>query len=121
MASLPCFLCGKSLALRADRNGKSYFICDPCGVQCFIRRAAGLERLERLTADLAKRAAIFERGGRTLYEVQSILAEVDGLRAEIKRLDPVTGWLTGDEKSIRAKQALQKRVDRLIQQLERLP
>lgn len=121
MSSIPCFLCGKASELRAGRNGKRYFICDPCGVQCFIRRAAGLERLDRLVAELAIRAAIFEQGGRALYEAQALLRQIDGVRAEIKRLDPLTGWLTGDEKLIQAKQALQKRLDHLIKQLERLP
>lgn len=120
MLSIRCFLCGQAVDVRTDRNGKRYFVCDPCGVQCFIRRAAGMERLDKLVAEMGRRAAVFEQGGCTLYEAQSILAAIDGLRAEIKRLEPHTGWF-GDEALIQARRALEKRLNRFLKQLEQLP
>jgi hypothetical protein len=55
MAVLPCFLCGKKLDQRTDKNGKPYFICDPCGVQMFIRRKQGIANLRRLVRENRKR------------------------------------------------------------------
>jgi hypothetical protein len=115
-----CFLCGKPVDVRRDRNDKRYFVCDPCGVQCFVRRAAGIDRLERLTDAMAIRSAVFEQGGVTLYQAQSILSAIDGLRAEITRLEPHTGWF-GDEALIQARRALEKRLNRFLKQLEELP
>src|SRR5206468_3161659 len=37
MAKIPCFLCSQEIRQRKDKNQKPYFICDPCGVQIFIR------------------------------------------------------------------------------------
>jgi hypothetical protein len=43
--ALPCSLCARSLDLRADKNGKPYFVCEPCGTQFFVRGTYGRERL----------------------------------------------------------------------------
>jgi len=52
MAVLPCFLCGKQLNQRTDKNNKPYFICNPCGMQIFIRRELGIKKLEELIRNL---------------------------------------------------------------------
>ena len=52
MAVLPCFLCGKQLDQRTDKNNKPYFICNPCGMQIFIRRELGIKKLEELIRNL---------------------------------------------------------------------
>ena len=46
--TLGCVLCNKALDKRTDKNGKPYFICDPCGTQFFVRREEGISRLEAL-------------------------------------------------------------------------
>lgn len=46
--TLGCVLCNKALDKRIDKNGKPYFICDPCGTQFFVRREEGISRLEAL-------------------------------------------------------------------------
>jgi len=45
---LGCVLCNKALDKRTDKNGKPYFICDPCGTQFFVRRQEGISRLKAL-------------------------------------------------------------------------
>ena len=55
MSALPCTLCGKRLPKRIDKNGKPYFVCDPCGSQQFIRRAQGIENLNELIQVLGKK------------------------------------------------------------------
>lgn len=41
-----CFLCGEEIEVKNSKKGKPYFICDPCGLQAFIRREKGIERLK---------------------------------------------------------------------------
>jgi hypothetical protein len=48
ITTLPCCLCARLLEQRADKNGKPYFVCEPCGTQFFIRGATGRERLEAI-------------------------------------------------------------------------
>lgn len=121
MSTIPCFLCGKALGIRTDKNGKRYVVCEPCGIQCFVRRAAGIRLLEKLASELAKRRTVFEAGGQALYQVQATLRELDGVQDEIKKLEPRTGWLFGDDAAIRAKEALEKRARALSKRLQELP
>ena len=51
MQFLPCFLCTSKLDRRTDKNGKPYFICNPCGIQLFVRREHGIKLLEKLIRD----------------------------------------------------------------------
>lgn len=56
----PCPLCGKALDVRQTKKKKPYVICDPCGVQMFVRGKAGLRSFEQLLAD-AERRNIWKR------------------------------------------------------------
>ena len=44
----PCPVCGEGLDVRIDKRNKRYVICDTCGVQLFVRLAAGIRRFEQL-------------------------------------------------------------------------
>lgn len=50
----PCCVCGEPREVRTTKKGKPYLICDPCGVQMFVRVEGGIQRFERLVADAAK-------------------------------------------------------------------
>ena len=56
MPFLPCILCGEKLDQRTDKNGKFYFVCNPCGTQFFIRRTQGKEKLKELMHELEKQS-----------------------------------------------------------------
>ncbi len=44
----PCPLCKEHLEVRLDvKHGKPYVICNPCGVQMFVRREKGIELLNK--------------------------------------------------------------------------
>ena len=116
---MPCLLCGKMLGQRTDRNGKPYFVCDPCGIQLFIRRQAGIERLARLTEELRSRKAFFQAGTAELHQVQALLAEIDGLRAEIKKIADRMGWF-GDSELENAQAALKRRLKAKLAALDAL-
>ena len=85
MPAIPCFLCGKQLKRRIDKNRKPYFICDPCGTQIFIRRKQGIDNLFELIATLRGRDLPFREHARVLYTIQAVLAEIRGLKKRSKR------------------------------------
>lgn len=120
MAVLPCFLCGKQLDQRTDKNNKPYFICNPCGMQVFIRRGLGIQKLEELIRNLKEGEIPLRKHAQVLYEVQAILCEMDDLKAEIKRLDLEIGFFFVDQDKVRARKLLEARIENLLSQLEQI-
>ena len=120
MGVLPCFLCGKQLDQRTDKNNKPYFICNPCGMQIFIRRELGIQKLEELIRNLKEGELPLRKHAHVLYEVQAILSEMDDLKAEIKRLDGEIGFFFIDQDKLRARKLLEARIENLLSQLEQI-
>jgi chaperonin cofactor prefoldin len=117
---LPCILCGEKLDRRTDKNGKFYFTCEPCGTQFFIRRKYGIERLDQLIRELDKRGPSITHRAQSLYEVQAILSEIDGLKAEIEKIDAQIGIFFVDEDKVRARNSLKTRIQGLLAELEKI-
>jgi transcription elongation factor Elf1 len=44
----PCPVCMQAREVRLTKKNKPYLICDPCGVQIFVRGPAGIEEFRRL-------------------------------------------------------------------------
>ncbi len=44
----PCLVCMGPREVRQTKKDKPYLVCDPCGVQVFIRGSAGIEEFNRL-------------------------------------------------------------------------
>lgn len=44
----PCPVCTQPREVRATIKDKPYFICDPCGIQVFVRGPAGVAEFNRL-------------------------------------------------------------------------
>ena len=120
MDRIPCFLCGTELTVRTDKNGKFYLICDPCGSQHFIRRKQGMERLVELGHYVHQQKTELAARTKTLLLVQAYLHEIDTLQKEIQRLGFEAGIIFRDEEKLRARDALQKRLDFLLAELERV-
>lgn len=120
MSTLPCWLCGKTLDLRSDKNGKLYVICDPCGLQSFIRRTEGMQRLNQLIKELDKKKYSILEQSQNLIRVQGILREIDAIKTEITKLDNRIGFLFPDMELMRARDALRKRINQLLKELERI-
>jgi hypothetical protein len=82
---IPCFLCGNSIEVKNTVKGKPYFICDPCGLQAFIRRSKGIERLREW---MEGKGEVFKKksGGlilewiNELGELKTKLGEIEGKR-----------------------------------------
>jgi hypothetical protein len=119
MDNIPCFLCGTELTVSTDKNGKLYMICDPCGSQHFIRRKPGMERLAQLGRYCYWQKASLAARMKTLLRLQAHLHEIDTLKGEIRRLGFEAGIFFQDEEKLRARDALQKRVEFLLAELER--
>ena len=120
MPFLPCILCGKRLDQRTDKNGKPYFTCDPCGTQFFVRRKQGMEKLVELIRELEKRGLAITQRAQSLYEIQAILSEIDGLKSEIEKLDAQIWFLFVDEDKVQARKSLKTHVQGLLLELEEI-
>jgi hypothetical protein len=118
MSKIPCFLCSQELGQRKDKNDKPYFICDPCGVQIFVRGRQGIANLSQLIETIKERDFPFREHAQTLWEIQAVLSEIRGIEKEIKSLDSVFDILFHDEKKDRARELLEGRIETLLNRLE---
>jgi chaperonin cofactor prefoldin len=120
MPFLPCFLCGCKLEKRISKTGKPYFICDPCGIQFFVRRKDGIERLDALMRAAKKNEIPFKEHAHRLYEIKAILSDIRGTKSEIAKLENEIGIFFPDEDKIRACNSLKTRLETLHVELEKL-
>lgn len=120
MAKLPCFLCSEELTKRTDKNHKPYFICDPCGVQIFVRGRQGIKNLDQLFAALRERDFPFREHAGVLHEIQAVLTEIRGIKEELNKLDSLLEIFTDDDYKKRARKSLNKRIDALLRRLQQI-
>ena len=80
--TIPCFLCGNSIEVKNTVKGKPYFICDPCGLQAFIRRAKGEAKLREWME--GKGEVFKKKSGGALLDLISQLETVKAKLTEIK-------------------------------------
>ena len=120
MQSLPCFLCGRRLEKRVSKSDKPYFVCDSCGIQFFVRRKDGIERLEALMRAAEKNSIPFRAHAQRLSEIQAILKDMRGTKAEIEQLENEIGIIFPDKDKIRACNSLKTRLETLQVELEEL-
>jgi hypothetical protein len=118
MPFLPCLLCGNKLERRSDKHAKPYFVCDSCGIQLFVRKKQGIERLDTLLQAAETNAALFKEAAHRVFEVEALLSEIDGTKAQIKKVEGEIGFLFPDEEKIRARDALKIRLNNLVNQFE---
>jgi hypothetical protein len=120
MPQIPCVLCGKQLDVRTDKNSKRYTCCEGCGAQFFIRRRQGIENLAELIRTLKGQKLPFHEHAMTLYEIQATLAEIRGLKKELRDLDNVFNLFSNDKDKQRARKSLRARIDLLLSDLEHI-
>lgn len=51
----PCPVCGVGLEVKETKKDKPYVVCDPCGMQLFVRNQTGIGRFDQLVSDAAQR------------------------------------------------------------------
>ena len=120
MQFLPCFLCGAKLEKRTDKNHKPYFVCNPCGIQLFIRREHGIGLLDKLLRDAAKNEIPFKHRADEVYQIQALLTEITGVKQQIERLESQITFLFRDETKVRARNLLKTKLENLFMELEQL-
>jgi len=118
MPFLPCLLCGCKLEKRTSKkNGKPYFVCDPCGIQLFIRKKQGIELLEETFHNLERAQIPFRIHAHNLYEIQAQIKEIDGVKAEIEKLG--ISYFFNDEK-LSIRNSLKTQLQKLLFELEQM-
>lgn len=119
MASIPCLLCGLHLQRKMSKTDKPYFVCDPCGVQIFVRRKEGIKKLDALIRSLEERDLPLHIHAEALFEIRGILQELDGIEEELKKLDSFSVFSDKSAKS-KARRILKERQKRLLASLQRI-
>jgi DNA-directed RNA polymerase subunit RPC12/RpoP len=118
VSKILCFLCVQELTQRTDKNRKPYFICDPCGVQIFIRGRQGIKNLSQLIETLKEKDFAFRENMATLYDIQGILTEIRGIEKEIDSLSSVLDIVIPNERKERTRALLTKRIETLLGRLD---
>jgi len=114
MQFLPCFLCGRKLEKRTSKRQKPYFVCDSCGVQLFVRRKQGIEKLDQYFRNAENADLHFRHHALNFHEIQAILKEIPDVKRELEKLD---SWFP-DDHELRLRNALKMRVETLFKSLE---
>ena len=120
MQFLPCLLCTAKLERRTDKNRKPYFVCNPCGIQLFIRRQHGIALLDKLLRDVAKNELPFRQRAEEVHKIQALLTEINGVKGQIERLEAQKGFLFRDQDKARACNLLKVKLQNLFKELEQL-
>ena len=89
---IPCFLCGNSIEVKNTVKGKPYFICDPCGLQAFIRRAKGIERLREW---MEGKGEVFKKKSGGL--ILEWISELEGLKAKLGEIEDKKGIFPNED------------------------
>jgi hypothetical protein len=120
MQFLPCLLCAAKLEKRTDKNGKPYFVCNPCGTQFFVRRQHGIDLLEKLIRDCQKNEIPFKQRADEIFKIQALLTEITETKKQIDRLKSQIGLLFPDKDKIRACDLLRTKLQNLFRELEEM-
>ena len=120
MQSLPCLLCAIKLEKRLSKRGKPYFVCNPCGIQLFVRKDHGIKLLNKLLDDAARNELPFKHRAEEVYKIQALLTEIDGVKKQIERLQSQIKFLFRDEGKVRACNLLKTKLENLFKELEQL-
>jgi len=119
-AAIPCLLCGTKLEMRIDKNQKPYFVCDPCGIQMFIRRKKGIELLQRFCRYCDVLDNPFRKHSESFLKIQALIGEIEDCKARIQKFDDEISFFFPDNELVRARNALANRVQVLTSDLEQL-
>jgi hypothetical protein len=89
-------------------------------VQIFVRGQQGIKNLAELIATLRQHDFPFREHAAVLFQIQALLTEIRGIKNEINKLDSVFDILSIDEDKKRARKLLHRRIETLLERLERI-
>lgn len=106
----PCFLCGELLEIKTSIRNKPYFICDSCGVQAFIRREKGIERLEYLISE--NNFDPEKNNKKTPEKILLWINQLEKLQAKLKEIEDKE-WIFTDKKQEEIKKIILKEIQKI--------
>ena len=77
---IPCILCGRLLEIRISKTEKPYLICNPCGMQIFVRYKSGVQKLCHLVQEFQQTDSGFFEWHDSSLELISLLSRMNELR-----------------------------------------
>lgn len=77
--SLPCPLCGVQLDIRESIKNKPYVVCDPCGMQMFIRKDQGISALKDIVTSGSMPNPAAEKLQERIQSLEEQLSEAEEL------------------------------------------
>ncbi len=113
---IPCFLCGKPITVKLTKKDKPYFVCNPCGLQVFVRCKPGILTLKRLLKAIARAGDKFQKLNRSSYQTLSLASRLNELQTRLNRVrdnKSLTDHILSDSKSELAEKALEDEIDKL--------
>jgi t-SNARE complex subunit (syntaxin) len=105
--------------MRTSKKNKPYFVCDACGVQVFVRRTYGIEKLTTLLKELQHRDIYTRANSPEFLRILAINNEMSATKAEIKKIKEKVFLLMNNEEEA-AVEALERRLKNLSSELGRL-
>src|SRR5215468_5343682 len=87
MPFLPCILCQSPLDQRSSKRRKPYFVCNDCGLQLFVRRRLGIDRLLKLIKELEIQEIYSHASSAEFFRILSVVNEITATRAQIYRIE----------------------------------
>ena len=115
---IPCFLCGDRLAIKRTKRDKPYFLCDPCGVQAFIRRKKGIRLLRMLVTYLGDSPIAYPKEKGRAFAVLGLVNRLAQLKAKHQEIEDKQGWFDTDEGLELAANVLENEIQQVEGQLE---
>ena len=121
--NIPCFLCGKLLRVKQTKNDKPYFICEPCGLQVFVRCKPGIKSLNRLISRLSSKSLDIAEILNCSFEVISLNSRLAALRSNLSKLEesePFSGFFGKQPDNEPAKKAVRSQIRKIELELKQL-
>ena len=116
----PCFLCGNGVKIKESKNGKPCFICDPCGLQVFVRRKLGIKKLKEILRVNEGVDFGLCRSSGILLEVTSLVNRHREIRRKLEEFEGKQGFFNQDEALRLAGSALGRELEDIEKQLRLL-
>lgn len=120
---IPCFLCGALLQVKQTKNDKPYFICEPCGLQTFVRCKPGIKKLQKMLADLAQGLTGFLPRQKHTLEILSTVSTLNELETkliELKDNKSIGDYLFPDDDQEVAQNTLECEIKKARKRLKQL-
>lgn len=89
-------------------------------MQIFVRGQQGIKNLAELIATLREHDFLFQEHAAMLFEIQALLTEIRGVKKEIEKLDSIFDIFAKDEHKERTRELLHRRIETLLERLERI-